>query len=88
MLAASKGETGKWLPSTAFPIHHTSWNTDLVILTLIANQQRSVPGKYITKGGTDVSDSIREYIEPLIQGNIHHNIKTVFHPIFVFNYLK
>ncbi|MBC5787564.1 6-phosphofructokinase [Clostridium facile] len=68
VMAASKGETGKMV--TFHRISNTPYQLEyrLSDINLIANQQRSVPGKYITKGGTDVSDSIREYIEPLIQG--------------------
>lgn len=47
------------------------WRLDHVPLSEVANQERKMPRDYITPDGLNITDSCREYLTPLIQGEAY-----------------
>ena len=44
------------------------WKIDTAPLARIANKEKKLPKRYITKDGFAISEACRRYLEPLIRG--------------------
>lgn len=44
------------------------WKIEYADLSKIANREKMLPRKYISKDGYSITQACRQYIEPLIQG--------------------
>lgn len=67
---ALKGETGKMISlvrdhSTPYKLHFSTADVNI-----ICNKEKGVPSEWITRDGSDVSDTFIAYAKPLIQGNV------------------
>ncbi len=68
--AANEGETGKVVTFIRVSNRPYLCNTGLCDVHEIANIEKTVPLEWITKNGTDVSEELKAYIRPLIQGEL------------------
>lgn len=48
-----------------------SWHIDRVALSLVANQEKTMPRRYITKDGFGITKACKAYLQPLIQGEAY-----------------
>lgn len=48
-----------------------SWHIDRVALSLVANQEKTMPNRYITKDGFGITKACKDYLRPLIQGEAY-----------------
>lgn len=67
--AAINGETGKMVAFKRIGDTPYEITYELVDVTVVCNQEKTVPLDWITKNGTDVGEEFIHYALPLIQGN-------------------
>lgn len=48
-----------------------SWHIDRVALHRVANQEKTMPGRFITKDGFGITKACKAYLQPLIQGEAY-----------------
>ncbi|MFA9375536.1 MAG: 6-phosphofructokinase [Lachnotalea sp.] len=66
--AALKGETGKMVAFNRLSDSPYELAYDLVDVTIVCNQEKTVPLEWITKNGTNIGSQFLNYVLPLIKG--------------------
>lgn len=65
---ALQGKTGVMLTIERTSSNPYQWDIGTVALEKVANAERKLPRAFITEDGFHITDSCREYLSPLIQG--------------------
>lgn len=68
--SALKGETGKMIAFQREDGHPYKISCTCVDVDEVCNLEKTIPNNWITSEGSDVSDSLIEYLLPLIQGDV------------------
>ena len=66
--AALSGENGKMVTLIRRDGAEYECTTGLAELSEVANGEKKVPGEYINEDGNHITDAMRDYVRPLVQG--------------------
>jgi 6-phosphofructokinase 1 len=80
---ALQGTTGKMVTLRRRSDSPYSITTGLVDLAVVANGERPLPRQYMNDAGTHISESMRRYAQPLIQGEVPLEVGADGLPVYV-----
>ncbi|MHC4395260.1 MAG: 6-phosphofructokinase [Planctomycetota bacterium] len=81
--AALSGENGKMVTLVREDGSRYKCTTDLALLSDVANGEKKVPKEYINDSGNGVTDAMRDYVRPLVQGEASITIGRDGLPVFM-----
>ena len=81
--AALAGENGKMVTLVREKGDEYRCTTGLAELSDVANGEKKVPREYINEAGNGITDAMRDYVRPLVQGQAHIAIGPNGLPVFM-----
>ena len=81
--AAIAGENGKMVTLIRQPGPEYKSTTGLAELRDVANGEKKVPREYINDAGNHITDAMRDYVRPLVQGRAEITISRDGLPVFM-----
>ena len=81
--AALAGENGKMITLVRGNGAEYECSTGLVELNLVANGEKKVPPEYINESANHITDAMRDYVRPLVQGQAPITIGENGLPVFM-----
>jgi 6-phosphofructokinase 1 len=81
--AAQRGENGKMVTLVRMDGTEYRCTTGLAELSDVANGEKKVPAEYINEKGNHITDAMRDYVRPLVQGQAPVKIEKDGLPVFM-----